>query len=161
MKHLLTAFACCLAVAGSAQSDAYPFNPDSDGDGIIGVEDLLALLSDFGMEAVVETCFKGNICVYNANGGNENNSEPNCGTIIGKTWNWGGGGLNIIHLTNEGYSQGDVIHVYHHKDNCNYESLYIKTLSSDSWTTCWVSSSCTGPVQASLIFNGQHWEQLD
>ena len=29
MKHLLTAIACCLAVAGSAQT---PYNPDSDGD---------------------------------------------------------------------------------------------------------------------------------
>ena len=48
-------------MAGSAQSDAYPFNPDSDGDGIVGVADLLALLSDFGLEAEVETCFRGEI----------------------------------------------------------------------------------------------------
>ena len=46
MKHLLTAIACCLAVAGSAQT----WNPDADFDNVIGVEDLMALLSVFGTE---------------------------------------------------------------------------------------------------------------
>ena len=45
MKHLLTAIACCLAVAGSAQA---PYNPDSDGDNSITVEDLMSTLSFFG-----------------------------------------------------------------------------------------------------------------
>ena len=45
MKHLLTAIACCLAVAGSAQT---PYNPDSDGDNSITVEDLMSTLSFFG-----------------------------------------------------------------------------------------------------------------
>ena len=59
MNHLLTAIACCLAVAGSAQSDGYPFNPDADGDGLITVEDLLAVLSSFGQPAEFETCYRG------------------------------------------------------------------------------------------------------
>jgi hypothetical protein len=46
MKHLLTAIACCLAVAGSAQT----WNPDADFDNVIGVNDLMALLSVFGSE---------------------------------------------------------------------------------------------------------------
>ena len=121
----------------------------------------LALLSDFGLDAVVETCFKGDLCVYNANGSNPNNSEPNCGTIIGKTWSFNSGYLNTIHLTNEGYSQGDVIHVYHHKDNCNNETLRIKTFLNGNWTTCWVSYSCSLPTQSSLIFNGEYWEELE
>jgi hypothetical protein len=45
MKHLLTAIACCLAVAGSAQT---PYNPDSNTDYVIGVDDLMGLLSLFG-----------------------------------------------------------------------------------------------------------------
>jgi len=45
MKHLLTAIACCLAVAGSAQ---FPYNPDSDGDNLIGMEDFLDFLPFFG-----------------------------------------------------------------------------------------------------------------
>ena len=50
MKHLLTAIACCLAVAGSAQT----WNPDADFDNVIGVEDLMALLSVFGTEWTAE-----------------------------------------------------------------------------------------------------------
>lgn len=41
MKHLLTAIACCFAVAGSAQ---FPYNPDSNGDNFIGSHDLLDFL---------------------------------------------------------------------------------------------------------------------
>jgi hypothetical protein len=47
MKHLLTAIACCLAVAGSAQT---PYNPDSNGDNFIGSEDVLELLSEYGTD---------------------------------------------------------------------------------------------------------------
>jgi len=52
MKHLLTAIACCLAVAGSAQ---FPYNPDSDGDNQIGMDDFLDFLPFFGSEFVVDT----------------------------------------------------------------------------------------------------------
>ena len=50
MKHLLTAIACCLAVAGSAQT----WNPDADFDNVIGVNDLMALLTVFGSEWTAE-----------------------------------------------------------------------------------------------------------
>ena len=46
MKHLLTAFACLLAMSLSAQT----WNPDADFDNIIGTADLLELLSVFGTE---------------------------------------------------------------------------------------------------------------
>ena len=45
MKHLLTAIACSLAVAGSAQT---PYNPDGNADGMIGSADLVTLLSFYG-----------------------------------------------------------------------------------------------------------------
>jgi len=45
MKHLLTAIACCLAVAGSAQT---PYNPDTDGDQYITTQDLMSMLAVFG-----------------------------------------------------------------------------------------------------------------
>ena len=54
MKHLLTAIACCLAVAGSAQT---PYNPDVDGDGCITVTDVLGVLSAFN------TCVEG-VTIY-------------------------------------------------------------------------------------------------
>ena len=47
MKHLLAAVVLCLAVGGHAQT---PFNPDSDGDNLIGSEDLLGLLPLYGNE---------------------------------------------------------------------------------------------------------------
>ena len=46
MKHLMTLLALVVAVTAGAQD----WNPDSDADGIIGVEDLMGLLSVFGME---------------------------------------------------------------------------------------------------------------
>ena len=52
MKHLLTAIACCLAVAGSAQT---PYNPDSDGNNLMGAEDLMSLLSLYGGEFYPQT----------------------------------------------------------------------------------------------------------
>ena len=53
MKHLLTAIACCLAVAGSAQTE-WPWNPDYDSDQIIGMTDFLPFLGIFGDEFVLE-----------------------------------------------------------------------------------------------------------
>jgi len=50
MKHLLTAIACCLAVAGGAQFIPQPmeYNPDSNDDSFIGSEDILGALTLFG-----------------------------------------------------------------------------------------------------------------
>ena len=47
MKHLLTAIACCLVVAGSAQT---PYNPEVDGNNLIGVVDLTEFLPLWGGE---------------------------------------------------------------------------------------------------------------
>jgi hypothetical protein len=47
MKHLLTAIACCLAVAGSSQT---PYNPDSNGDNVIAMDDFLDFLPLYGGE---------------------------------------------------------------------------------------------------------------
>ena len=47
MKHLLTVIACCLAVAGSAQTPV-AYNPDVNGDNYVGSADLVALLSEYG-----------------------------------------------------------------------------------------------------------------
>ena len=47
MKHLLTAIACFFALSVSAQTPV-TYNPDADGDGFVGSEDLLVLLTEFG-----------------------------------------------------------------------------------------------------------------
>ena len=49
MKHLLTAIACFFALSMSAQ---FPYNPDSNGDNMIGMDDFLDFLPLFG-EAVI------------------------------------------------------------------------------------------------------------
>ena len=50
MKHLLTAIACFFALSMSAQT----WNPDADFDNVIGVNDLMELLSVFGTEWTAE-----------------------------------------------------------------------------------------------------------
>ena len=47
MKHLLTAIACFFAMSMSAQ---FPYNPDSNGDNLVGIDDLLDLLPLYGDE---------------------------------------------------------------------------------------------------------------
>ena len=47
MKHLLTAITCFLALSMSAQT---PYNPDSDGDNLINITDMLDFLPLFGVE---------------------------------------------------------------------------------------------------------------
>ena len=160
MKHLLTAIACCLAVAGSAQSDAYPFNPDSDGDGIVGVADLLALLSDFGLEAVVETCFKGDLCEFWWSTSNQY-APPGCGTLIGHTYNANGWGINNIYISNEGYSIGDVVHLLHSSHGDGSVKFYRTTNEGESWSNFITLSAYGGQWTGRAIFNGSHWEVLD
>lgn len=53
MKHLLTAIACCLAVASFGQGTTiheYPWNPDWNNDNFVGSSDLTGFLSAFGSE---------------------------------------------------------------------------------------------------------------
>lgn len=51
MKHLLATISCLLALNLAAQEVVveYPYNPDFENDGNVGIEDLLQLLSSFGM----------------------------------------------------------------------------------------------------------------
>jgi hypothetical protein len=52
MKHLMTLIALMVAVTAGAQTGLveFPYNPDSNGDDMIGTADLLELLSLFGNE---------------------------------------------------------------------------------------------------------------
>ena len=59
MKHLITCFALGIACAAGAQTGLveFPYNPDADNDDIIGVNDLLELLSLFGGEFAEENLY--------------------------------------------------------------------------------------------------------
>ena len=52
MKHLITCLALSIAFAAGAQTGLveFPYNPDSDGDDLIGTADLLDLLALYGLE---------------------------------------------------------------------------------------------------------------
>ena len=52
MKHLMTLIALVVAVTAGAQS--YPWNPDSDSNGLINFADLLEFLAIYGNEFVLE-----------------------------------------------------------------------------------------------------------
>ena len=160
MKHLLTAIACCFALSMSAQSDAFPFNPDSDGDGFITVQDLLALLSDFGMEAVVETCFKGDLCEFWWNSSNQY-APAGCGTLIGHTWSSNDLGINNIYISNEGYSAGDVVHLLHSSHGSGSVKFYTTSNEGESWSNFLTLSLYDGQWTGRAIFNGSHWEVLE
>ena len=59
MKHLITCLALGIAFAAGAQTGLvqFPYNPDADNDDIIGINDLLELLSLFGGEFSEESLF--------------------------------------------------------------------------------------------------------
>ena len=53
MKHLMTLMALVVAVTAGAQTE-WPWNPDSNSDNIIGIDDLLSVLTVFGAEFYIE-----------------------------------------------------------------------------------------------------------
>ena len=156
MKHLLTAIACFFALSMSAQSDVYPFNPDSDADGIIGVSDLLALLSDFGEEAELETCFRGE-------------------SYFAHTWN-SIPVQNIIYipedagvvecLLDSGYAkyrmpnsvpEGTVVYFFLTRDSFYSNAPFVFEQYVNTEWTAFYSQSGHGDHKAKLTYNGGTW----
>ena len=78
MKHLITCLALGIAFAAGAQTGLveFPYNPDADNDDIIGINDLLELLSLFGGEFSEESLFL-------------NESETSAIYHIEGAWNYG------------------------------------------------------------------------
>lgn len=148
MKHLLTAIACCFALAGSAQNDGYPFNPDSDGDDIVGVNDLMALLSYYGEEPFVQTCFRGEIysCI-----------DPQASSFmyyylpndIGLVWTWrygnGGGGRALRFPSN--IPEGNTVRVRtKHQQHDTNQVLFQSENEAGEWVTFFtLGYGVTGP----------------
>ena len=167
MKHLLTAIACCLAMAGSAQ-EALPWNPNANNDNIIGTVDLLAMLNVYGEEYSVQTCFKGNICWFDpwpnpVNG--TSYTEAGCGTLIAETASGGSAYVQYVYITNDGYNEGDVLHLIHASGSyaTNGTAAVFRTAIGDNWTDVIVLGAGDNlfKTSARLIFNGEYWEELD
>ena len=89
MKHLLTLIGCCLALSLSAQTGfvEFPYNPDSDGDDLIGTADLLDLLALYGLEFSEEDLYLNNdstTAIYYAGNMPYFPCLENCSTLPGK-----------------------------------------------------------------------------
>ena len=50
MKRLIALMMCAVSLGAAAQFPNLPYNPDENGDGLIGVVDLQGLLSNYGNE---------------------------------------------------------------------------------------------------------------
>ena len=111
MKHLLTAFACLFAMSLSAQT-YWPYNPDFDYDGMITVEDLMSVLSNFGSEwtmeeSAIEGCTDPLACNYN---GTATEDDGSC--IIPAFCNQGLGKYGIFAGNGTHYIPSNVVLVY-------------------------------------------------
>ncbi|MDB4694387.1 hypothetical protein OAF30_03055 [Flavobacteriales bacterium] len=168
MKHLLTAIACFFALSMSAQ-EVLPWNPNANNDNIIGTVDLLAMLNVYGEEYSVQTCFKGDICTFFNQEGwplvDTHESGPDCGTIICKTWDSSDPSWHlvmIVNLTNEGYVEGDVLHLIHDFKQPT-GGVTFRTFYDGSWfdVTSLVPVNYWETPTAKVIFNGEYWEELD
>ena len=127
MKHLFTLAALVFATCCFGQtSESYPFNPDSDADDFIGVNDILAVLSVFDSHSSVQTCMKGKIydaATWYPSGGTGWTYEvpSDAGTIMCRRGGYG----NII-LSTEGYNEGDIIHIVCSWNDLEDGGVYVK-----------------------------------
>ena len=66
MKHLLTLHALfrSSSLPMGQNLDHLPYNPDDNGDGLIGVADLQGLLANYGNEF----CWRSVLCTWRGNG---------------------------------------------------------------------------------------------
>ena len=170
MKHLLTAIACFFALSVSAQ-EALPWNPNANNDNIIGTVDLLAMLNVYGEEYSVQTCFKGDLCEYDSfQQGILVYADSECGTILTRTKAYNPSGYNVmtVRIPWAGYSVGDVLHLIHmFESDGNGEATIYESFIDGAWVEIFTLSSpnyqWTNALtyQGRVIFNGEHWEELN
>ena len=149
--------ASCLTAVGQTE---YPYNPDFDGDGYVQISDLIGFLSFFNQPAVIQTCFKGELCLY-MQGSDIELSTSGCGTIAAHT----SGAIQnkYVNITNEGYSKGDVIHLVHicQTGSAGNRARFY-TLVDGQWLQFAVlGDPSSGDMVARAIFNGANWELLN
>jgi hypothetical protein len=151
--------AFCLS-SWAQEEITYPHNHDSDSDGIITVVDLMSILSEYGELATLNTCFKGDLCVYFSSGYNNSiNSDPNCGTIIGRSDSSNQLYISTINVISSGYSTGDVIHVYHQHTGQPTEQLILRTLIAGNWQPFAYLNLWNNTL--SIQFDGFRWVLLN
>lgn len=159
------------------QGQSLPYNPDSDGDEFVSVVDLMSLLSWFGESTISQSCFKGEVCICHSSASNVSSFnhvsvETSCGTIIGKTGypnNSASGGPTLaLDLSNEGYSEGDVLHLYldvyspgFNQSFKLYTNIDGNLVNFKNITFSGSSSVNSQTLTGKVIYNGEYWESLD
>jgi len=158
MKHLLTAIACFFALSMSAQSDGYPFNPDSDGDGLVTIEDLLAVLSSFGQPADLETCFRGE--AYSLEGTEWDALNHYIPTDCGVFMKWSGcpyPNMCFNRLPIDA-NNGDVIYGFLRRENFYDQSPFtFQNFENGQWVTFFTFTEY-GSTFVKFTFYGGTWD---
>ena len=115
MKHLTTIFTLLLSCTTLAQGPVeFPWNPDSDGDDFIGVNDLMALLGAFDSVFSEEALYLSEdslSAMYDAGTMNYVECQLECSTLPGQ---WKMPRLNEVQVANQAMwietSQREVLH---------------------------------------------------
>lgn len=161
MKRMLTLLIAAVCFVASAQTESsYPFNPDYDGDGFISVADVLGFLTFFDQSATLQTCFKGELCLF-MQGQGINTSESNCGTIAAHTSS--AIQNKYIHVTGDDYVEGDVIHLIHicQTQSAGNRARFYTHVEGEWLEFVVLGDPVSGGMTARAIFNGDWWELLD
>lgn len=169
MKSCFTRLVVLLAVASCGiqglcqDSVVYPFNPDYDADGYVGVADVLGFLSYFDTPALIQTCWKGELCWIGAPAASvgESYAPANCGTIIGKAH--GATSEHTIYLSNEGMAPGNVVHLvsYNTSGSASTSRKVIFRNEIDESHIMTLTRAYPEDAIGRAIFDGAKWIALD
>ena len=182
MKHLMTLLALVVAVTAGAQESGFPYNPDANTDGFVGTEDLLIFLSDFGYDADVISCSRGEVCLleYYSSSGYPNplifDVDETCTFISVPKRNT----TQLIRLPVDSVADGrviDLVITHHPLGASQYQSVFVQALINDEWDTiggsgpnngdgwcccdpepCVTHSDTHNPRLFRYMFNGSTWE---
>ena len=155
MKHLLTAIACFFAMSMSAQ-EALPWNPNANGDNIIGTVDLLAMLNVYGEEYSVETCFRGE--GYSVTGFTPENDIAYIPSDAGLLRCTCSSNYNCYFRLPNDMNAGDVVYAVLVRDYYySTFSFHFQQLVGEVWEFFYSYNDIGGAI-VKLYFNGTNWE---
>lgn len=134
----MTLLALVVAVTAGAQESGFPYNPDANTDGFVGTEDLLIFLSDFGYDADVISCSRGEVCLleYWTSYGYPNplifDVDEACTFISAPKRPT----TQLIRLPTDSVAEGRMIDVViYHGGWATNQSVLVQTLIDDEWQT--------------------------
>lgn len=135
MKYFLTASALLFSLVVAAQFPNLPYNPDENGDGLIGVVDLQGLLANYGTEFLPDVT--DSIVIYDM--------QPE----IDAFWDAWNGGINQYPTITVPATADKVVLLSTNDDNCSQGSSYCARVNLqvedshlyDEVTIVWVTTA--------------------